>query len=313
MKIVFLDAYTIDHSDTSSLEALGDYTAYETTHETEIVERCQGADIVIVNKVLLNADTLAQLKKGGTQLVCIAATGMNNVDLDAAAALGITVRNTAGYSTDSVAELTLTGALGLLKQTIYFDQFVKSGAYSNSDRLFDFTRPSHDLRGKRWGIVGFGAIGRRVAELATAFGCEVAYYSTSGANSNPDYPRLTLDELLAQSDVVSIHSPLNDLTLNLIDFSQLSLMKPSAIIINVARGGIVNESALARALNEGLIAGAAIDVYSREPMAADNPLTGVRDKFRLLLTPHSAWTTQEAMQRLTEIVAENIRTFTRQS
>ncbi len=307
LKIVFLDAYTVDKSDMSSIEALGEYTGYETTPESDIVARCEGADVVIANKVPLQAKTLKQMKY--TKLICIAATGMNNIDLDAAAELGIPVRNTAGYSTNSVAELTFAGALGLLKQTVYFDDYVKSGAYTRADRLFDFTRPTGELHGKKWGVVGLGAIGRRVAEIATVFGCEVSYYSTSGANNDAGYPQKTLNELLAESDIVSVHAPLSEKTRNLIDYHELSLMKPNAIIINVARGGIINEEGLTRALNDDLIAGAALDVYSYEPMTADNPLNYVRDKHKLLLTPHSAWTTKEAMQKLVETIAVNIRTF----
>lgn len=307
VKIVFLDAYTVDKSDMASIRALGEYIGYDTTPESEIVERCKGADVVIANKVPLRAETLAQLQD--TKLICIAATGMNNIDLDAAAALGIPVRNTAGYSSNSVAELTFAGALGLLKQTVYFDNYVKSGAYTNAERLFDFTRPTYELHGKKWGIIGLGAIGRRVAEIATVFGCEVSYFSTSGANNDAGYSQRTLNELIAESDIVSIHAPLSEKTRNLIDYHELSLMKPTAIIVNVARGGIINEEGLTRALNDNLIAGAALDVYSYEPMVADNPLYRVRDKYKLLLTPHSAWTTKEAMQKLVETIAVNIKTF----
>lgn len=307
MKIVFLDAFTVNNSNMSAIEALGDFTAYENTAESEILERCEDADIVISNKVPLKADTLAAMK--GVRLICIAATGMNNIDLDAATKEGIEVRNTKGYSTDSVAELTFAGALGLLKQIVYFDNYVKSGGYTNAERLFDFTRPTYELNGKKWGIIGLGNIGKRVAAIATAFGCEVSYYSTSGANNDTTYPAKSLNELLTQSDIVSIHAPLSDKTLDLIDYHQLSLMKPTAIIINVARGGIINEQGLARALNDNLIAGAAIDVYSREPITADNYLNRVHDKYKLLLTPHSAWTTKEAMQKLVDTIAENIRIF----
>ncbi|MCL2561342.1 MAG: hydroxyacid dehydrogenase [Rikenellaceae bacterium] len=309
MKIVFLDAYTVDRSDMAQIKALGDYASYDRTAENEIVERCAGADVVITNKVPLRATTLEQLAAMHVKLICIAATGMNNIDLPAAERLGIAVRNTAGYSTASVAELTFAGVLGLLKQIIYFDEFVKSGAYTHYGRLFDFTRPTYELAGKRWGVIGLGAIGRRVADIARAFGCEVSYFSTSGANSNPEYAQKPLAELLMESDIVSVHAPLSERTHNLIDYHELSLMKPTAVIANVARGGIVNEEGLMRALNDGLLAGAALDVYSHEPMTADNPLNRVRDKYRLLLTPHSAWSTVEAMQTLVDTIAENIRKF----
>lgn len=307
MKIVFLDAYTVNNSDMSAIENLGDFTAYRQTHESEILERCEGVDVVICNKVPLKAETLAAMR--GVRLICIAATGMNNIDLEAAAKAGIAVINTEGYSTYSVAELTFAGALGLLKQIIYFDNYVKSGGYTNAELTFDFTRPTYELHGKKWGIIGLGNIGKRVAAIATAFGCEVSYHSTSGTNNDSAYPAKSLHELLIQSDIVSIHAPLNDKTLNLIDYHQLSLMKHTAIVINVARGGIINEQGLTRALNDNLIAGAAIDVYSREPMTADNYLNRVRDKYKLLLTPHSAWATTEAMQKLVDTIAKNIETF----
>ncbi len=307
LKIVFLDQYTVNDSDLSPIKTLGDYTGYDFTEPGQIIERCQDADVVITNKMPFQGDTFKKLPK--LKLLCIAATGMNNVDLEAAAEAGVAVRNAVDYSTHSVAEHTFCGVLALLKQSVYMDDFVKSGRYTASGKLFDFTRPTYELFSKRWGIIGLGHIGRQVALLARAFGCAVSYYSTSGKNKDPEFQRLTLDELLSQSDIVSIHAPLNQDTYHLLDYPRLCLMKPTAILSNVARGSLVDEAGLTQALNENRIAGAAIDVYSDEPMRADNPLRSVKDPYKLLLSPHSAWSTEEALQILVNKVADNIRRF----
>lgn len=307
MKIVFLDEYTLGYADLAPLKLLGDYTGYNDTPVELIVERCRGAQVIITNKMPLRQQTLAQLPD--LKLICLAATGMNNIDLEAAAEAGVVVRNAADYSSYSVAEHTFMGVLALYKQTLYLDEYVKNGAYTSSGRLFNYDRPMRELYGKRWGIIGMGNIGRRVARLAGAFGCEVGYYSTSGNNDNGDYTRMPLEELLAWADIVSIHAPLSRKTYHMIGYPQLSLMKRRAVLVNVARGNLVDEEALARALNEGLIAGAALDVYGREPMAADNPLNTVADPYKLVLTPHSAWSTEEALRSLVGKIAENITEF----
>lgn len=305
MNIVFLDEYAIDTSDLSSIKSLGNYTGYDLTPDSKVIERCAEADVVIANKTPLKEHTLRALPK--LKLICIAATGMNNVDLNAARELGITVKNAVDYSTHSVAESTLGFVLALYKQTVYYDHFVKSGRYAAADRQFDFGRTIHELHGKRWGIIGLGNIGRRVAQLAEAFGCTVGYYSTSGTNQNAVYERQSLEELLSQSDIVSIHAPLNRTTYHLIDIPQFEQMKSTAIIINVARGSIISEQALATALNNGTIAAAALDVFSSEPMLPDNPLLTIDDPYKLIMSPHTAWASVEALQLLVEKIAENIR------
>lgn len=307
-KIVFLDEYSVDNTDLTAIRELGDYTGYEYARDEDVVKCAADADIIITNKTRVTAEAIANLPD--LKLICVAATGMNNIDLDAAKAAGIEVRNAVDYSSHSVAEQTFAGVLALYKQLIFLDEYVKSDGYSSAERLFNFERPTYELHGKKWGIVGLGNIGRMVAGLATAFGCEVSYYSTSGNNSNPEYSRMeTLEELMRWSDIVSIHAPLSRDTHHLIDYHQLSLMKPTSIIVNVARGSLVNEEGLARAINDGLIAGAALDVYGAEPMAADNPLKQVKDQYRLLMTPHLAWATREALVRLVDKIAENIRNF----
>lgn len=306
MKIVFLDEYSVAGRDMSSIARFGDYVGYNMTRPEEVIERCAGAEIVIANKVVLSAEVMRALPE--LKLICVAATGMNNVDLEAAAALGIEVRNAVGYSTYSVAETTLCSALALLREVVYYDDYFHSGRYAKSDRPFNFDRPTSQIRGKKWGIIGLGNIGREVARLASAFGCEVSYTSTSGVVREEEYPALTLEELLAESDIVSIHAPLNAKTLNLLGEKELSLMKPSAIIINVARGGIVNEEALAAALDGGVIRGAALDVFSTEPLT-DSPLYKIKERHKLLASPHNAWSSDDAIDRLIGCIAKNIEEF----
>lgn len=306
MKIVFLDEYSICNRDISNIKYLGEYVGYETTLPEQVVERCYDADIVITNKVMLDANTIASLPK--LKLICIAATGMNNVDLVAATEQGVEVKNAVGYSTYAVAETTIGSALSLLREVTYYDNFFKSGKYASAERIFNFDRPTAQLRGKRWGIIGMGNIGREVARLAEAFGCEVSYYSTSGVTRDELYPALSLNELLSSSDIISIHCPLTNRTANLIAQKELSQMKSSAILINVARGGIVNEQDLAEALNNKTIRGAALDVFTSEPLR-ESPLYNLQDPYRLLASPHNAWSSVEAIDRLVECITNNIKEF----
>ena len=306
MKIVFLDEYSVCGRDLSSIKRFGDYIGYETTSPDQVLERCADAEVVISNKVVLNAAIIASLPK--LRLICVAATGMNNIDLNAAAEHGVEVRNAVGYSTYSVAETTICSALSLLREVTYYDNYFKSGEYAKAERIFNFDRPTAQLRGKRWGIIGMGNIGREVARLAEAFGCEVVYYSTSGVERDEVYNKLSLNDLLNSSDVISIHCPLNERTHNLIDAEELAMMKKSAILINVARGGIVNEVALAEALNNGNIRGAALDVFTTEPLR-ESPLYNLQDPYRLLASPHNAWSSVEAIDRLIACIAGNIQEY----
>lgn len=306
MKIVFLDEYSVAGQDMSSVAKFGDYIGYEITRPEQVVERCREAEIVISNKIMLSAEILEQLPN--LKLICVAATGMNNVDLNAAAERGILVRNAVGYSTYSVAETTLCSALSLMREVVYYDDYFHSGRYAASDRPFNYDRPTSQIRGKKWGIIGLGNIGREVARLATAFGCEVSYTSTSGIARKEDYPAISLEQLLEESDIVSIHAPLNAQTNNLLDKEQLAKMKPSAILINVARGGIVNEAALAEALNAGVIRAAALDVYSTEPLR-ESPLYSINDRYRLLTSPHNAWSSDDAIDRLIACISKNIEEY----
>lgn len=307
INIVFLDQYTLHDTDLTPIKELGNYKGYSETPNELIVEHCKGADVVISNKTPLKADTIAQLPD--LKLICVAATGMNNVDLEAAKQAGIVVKNAMDYSSISVAEQTIAGALALYKQLPYFDHYVKSKEYMKSGKIFNYTYPTRELYGKQWGIIGLGNIGRRVAQVVSALGCEVSYYSTSGVDRNEAYPRKDLKSLLNESDIISVHAPLSRHTYHLLDSEQFGQMKSNAIVINVARGSLINEKALADAINQGLIAGAALDVYSAEPMLPDNPIMQIEDKNRLVLTPHSAWSTKEALNNLVGKIAENIKQF----
>lgn len=307
MKIVFLDEYTLGGANLGAIQKLGDYTGYSSTAPDKVVERAQGAEVLIVNKVLIGAKEMDAL--GSLKLICVAATGMNNIDLEAAAERGILVRNAVGYSTHTVAEATLGSILTLQRQVLYYDRYVKSGAYSASGEWVNFDRPTHRLWGKNWAIIGMGNIGREVARLATAFGCNVAYHSTSGVIRQEEWPHKDLDTLLPWADILTIHCPLNAKTKGLIGANEIALMKPSALIVNVARGGIVDEQAVADALDNGALAGASFDVYPAEPMPATSPLLHTKDPDKLLLSPHNAWSAVESTEALVECIATNIKNY----
>ncbi|CDN30971.1 D-3-phosphoglycerate dehydrogenase [Mucinivorans hirudinis] len=304
MKIVFLDSYSVGDADLTPIKQLGDYTEYENTQPEDVVARCADADVVITNKVRIFRAQIDSLPK--LRLICVAATGTNNVDSAYAVSKGILVKNVPAYSTQSVAEATFSLVLALLRGTIFYDNYVKGGSYAVSGRCFNLHYPISQISGKRWGVIGLGNIGRRVAEFATAFGADVIYYSTSGKNNSTEYTSVSLDELLEESDIVSIHSPLNEQTENLLDMYQLQKMKRSAILVNVGRGKIINEEALAKALDEGLIAGAGLDVFEYEPINEDNPLLRLKHPDRLIVAPHCAWSSAEARKELVWVIARNI-------
>jgi lactate dehydrogenase-like 2-hydroxyacid dehydrogenase len=311
MKIVFLDTATVGDIDNLHLISdLGEYTGYEYTLPADRTDRIAGHQIVITNKVVMDRevmDTCPEIK-----LICIAATGMNNVDLEYAAVRKIQVKNVAGYSTESVAQSTFAMLLHLLHGNIYYDDYVKSGRYALSPVFTHHGKSFWELKNKQFGIIGMGAIGKRVAEIAGIFGARVVYFSTSGKNLQTGFPHLPLEELLKTSDIVSIHCPLNDNTRNLIHAEQLKMMKPTAYLLNMGRGGIVNEPALAKALDTDLIAGAALDVLTNEPIHSDNPLLPIKNQHKLFITPHIAWASVEARRTLIERIAGNIRAFKEQ-
>lgn len=308
MKIVFLDAKTIGEDiDLSGFDALGEVVKYGFSTAEEARERSKDADVLILNKVQVNQQTIGEADH--LKLVCVTATGTNNLDKEYLDKRGIAWRNVAGYSTESVAQHTFAMLFYLLEKLPYYDNYVKSEKYVNDVSFTHFAKAFHELSGMTYGIIGLGNIGRRVADIAKAFGCRVIYYSTSGRNSQPGYERVSFDELLEQSDIVSIHAPLDENTLGLINKEAFAKMKKSAILLNVGRGPIINEADLAEALNNKTIAAAGLDVLSVEPMQEDNPLRGIKDSERLLITPHIAWAGVEARNRLMGIILGQIKEF----
>ena len=306
IQMVFLDAATIGRLDNlATLTSLGDYTTWELTGPDERISRIRGHNVVITNKVVIDRGVMDACPE--LELICIIATGMNNVDLAYAAKKRIAVKNVAGYSTESVAQCTFAMLFYLLHTGRYYDDYVKSGQYAASPMFTHLDREFWELAGKRFGIIGMGAIGRRVAAIASAFGAEVIYTSTTGKNLDAGYRHLPLDELLAIADVVSVHCPLNEQTRNLLDESRLRLMKPTVYLLNMGRGGIVDEAALAQLLDERRIAGAALDVLTAEPIAKDSPLLTIREKEKIYITPHIAWASMEARHRLVDRTAENVK------
>ena len=306
MKIVFLDALTMGDSDLSVFDHLGELSVFQTTSTEQTNARLVGQDVVITNKVVITAQNMQdnpQLK-----LICIAATGTNNVDLVAAKKAGITVKNVSGYSTESVAQSTFSLLFQLMHQSRYYDDYISQKHWCDSPVFTHIERSFFELKGKRWGIIGFGEIGQRVAELAKAFGCDVCYHSTSGKNTQQSIPQLSLDKLLSECDVISIHAPLNKQTENLIKTNELKRLKAGAVILNLGRGGIIDEVAMATALDTQDIYHAT-DVLAVEPMLLDHPYFSVNASHRLVITPHTAWASVEARQLLLEKVVQNIKDF----
>ena len=305
MKIVFLDAATMGNVSFEPFEILGEFVSYQTSTPEEARERVKDAEVVMINKVLVNKELIDSAPS--LKLICVAATGVNNIDVDYAASKGIPVRNVAGYSTDSVAQATFMHILSLAGGAPYFDSSVKSGSYSRSGMFTDPNWNWMELAGKTIGIIGMGNIGKKVAKIAEAFGMNVCYYSTSGTAHCKEYPCLSLEDLLRSSDVVSVHAPLNDRTLNLLGAEQFAMMKPTAYVVNAGRGAIIVEADLAAAVDSGTIAGAGIDVFVQEPIPEDHPYLKMKHPERMRLTPHVAWASVEARTRLVSMMADNVR------
>lgn len=308
MKIVFLDAKTIGEDiDLSEFDTLGEVVKYDFSTAEETAERVTDADVLVLNKVEVNEHTIGTAKN--LKLVCVTATGTNNLDKEYLAKRGIEWRNVAGYSTETVAQHTFALLFYLFEKLRYYDDYVKEERYVN-DRLFThFDNHFEELCGKTWGIIGLGAIGRRVADIAKAFGCKVIYYSTSGKHDVPGYNRVSFEELLAQSDIVSVHAPLDENTKDLMDAHAFKQMKRNAIFLNLGRGPIVVEKELAEALEQGEIAAAGLDVLCVEPMRKDNPLCAIKDSNKLFITPHIAWASVEARTRLMHTICGQIEAF----
>ena len=298
-KIVILDGKTLGD--------IREVKYYEATDESEVSERIKDANIILTNKVVLNKNNMKYAKK--LEFIAETATGFNNIDINYAKEHKIGVANVAGYSTNAVVQHTFASALALLDQVVYYDRYVKSGEYSKSRSFTCLNKPYYEIENKVWGIIGLGAIGSKVGKIAEAFGAEVIYYSTSGKNSSSEFKKVSFEELLEKSDIISIHAPLNENTKGLINYEALSKMKGSSILINMGRGSIIVEKDLARAIEEDEIRGAALDVYEMEPVSEDNVLLSIKNKDKLLLSPHIAWASIEARERLFNEIIENIKAF----
>ncbi|MBQ6807144.1 MAG: D-2-hydroxyacid dehydrogenase [Lachnospiraceae bacterium] len=308
MKLVVLERNSVGTDiDVSCFEKFGEVTYYPNTVAENAAERIGDADIVIVNKVPINESTLKDA--ANVKLICLFATGFDNVDLEYCKSRGIKVANVVKYCTPAVAQHTILLAMMLSEKIAFYDEYVKSGTYSAQDRFSNFDRAFNELEGKTWGIVGMGTIGHKVASLATAFGCKVIFYSASGKSTCTEYERVEFDTLLKKSDILSLHCPLSDRTRNLINKDAFDKMKETAILVNVARGPVVNTQDLYDALMEGKIAAAGLDVLEKEPMETTNPLGQIKDSTKLIITPHMSWASTESRIRLVEEVAKNIEAF----
>ncbi len=311
MKIVLLERNSAGTDiSVDCFSDFGEVTSYaNTVTEEEVAARVGDADIVVCNKSPMRESTLKNCPN--VKLICELATGFDNCDLAYCKSRGIQVRNVVDYSTGMVAQHTFTLALALSQKLMHYDTYVKSGAYSAQDRFSNFDIPFYELEGKTWGIVGMGNIGRRVARLATAFGCKVIFTSITGKSSCTDYRQVDKETLLKESDFLSLHCPLSDLSRNYIDKDALSKMKKTAYLINVARGPVVNNRDLYDSLMAGELAGAGLDVLEKEPLEPGNPLSRIKDSTRLIITPHLAWASVEARTRCVQGVYDNIAAFLR--
>lgn len=308
MKIVFLDAKSIGEDiDLSGFDRIGEVVKYDFSTPEEARERTKDADVIILNKVVIDEKSIGEAEH--LKLVCVTATGTNNLDKAYLDARGIAWRNVAGYSTESVAQHTFALLFYLLEKLRYYDDYVKTEKYIGDTIFTHFANRFHELSGMTWGVIGLGAIGRRVADIAKAFGCHVIYYSTSGKNSQPGYERVDFETLLKKSDVVSVHAPLDENTKGLMNRDAFAKMKKNAIFLNLGRGPIVNEADLAEALELGVIAAAGLDVLETEPMTEQNPLRRIKDSDKLLITPHIAWASVEARTRLMGIILEQVKEY----
>lgn len=304
--IVLLDTLTFGETDLSAFDALGEVNVYKTTSPEQTLQRITNADVIVTNKVVIDDFMMAQCKS--LKLICIAATGMNNVDLESAKKRNIEVKNVAGYSTDSVIQHTFSMLFYLMGHSRYYDEVVKDGSYSRSAIFTDVSKPFFEIKGKKWGIIGLGSIGRGVANIAKAFGADISYYSTSGVNRTEDFQRQNLDTLLESCDIITIHAPLNDTTNNLLNYEQLNACKDGVIVLNLGRGGIINEDAIAKIIDEKNIF-IGTDVLTKEPMRENHPLLSVKKKENLYITPHIAWTSVEARDALIASTVENIKSL----
>ena len=308
MNIVLLETKSLgDDVDLSCFEKLGRVTTYDLTSKEQVEVRIKDADVVVANKAPMCEETLKNAS--GLKLIALTATGTNNIDFEYVNSREIAVANVKGYSTMSVVQHTFSLLFYVYEKMRYYDEYVKSGGYCKSPVFSVFDKKFNELEGKKFTVVGLGDIGSKVIEIAKAFGCDVRYYSTSGRNNNENYKRVSFEEMIKESDIISIHAPLNDDTRDMFTLKEFRKMKKEAVILNLGRGGIINENDLAIALEENIIAGAGIDVVEIEPMKEDNPLLRIQDSSKLVITPHIGWATVEARTRVINEVYLNIDSF----
>lgn len=308
MKIVILERGTIGPDvDVNVIGELGETVIYDNTDPEQVAERVRDAEIIVANKCPLNEKTLKDAPN--VRFIEEFATGYDNIDIAYCKSRGIGVANVSDYSTPAVVQHTFALALYLSEHLPHYDAYVKNGSYAAQSRFTYFGVPFTELAGKTWGIVGMGHIGQGVAQVAKSFGCEVIWYSTSGAHTIDGYRQVDFETLLKESDYLSLHCPLNEKTLHLIDAKALQAMKPTAILINVARGKVVDNAALAEALKNNEIAAAGLDVVEQEPITTDNPLSEIKDSDKLIITPHMAWASVEARGRVVTEAYKNIEAF----
>ncbi len=308
MKIVLLDTATMgEDMEFSCIERLGECVKYKNTLPEEVPARIKDADVVVINKVLLSRKVLENAEN--LKLICVFAIGYNNVDIEYCKERNIRVRNVPGYCVESVCQHTFALLFMLMENMRYYDDFVKNGDYSKSGVANHLGKPFFEIAGKKWGIIGMGAIGRAVADCAAVFGAEVCYSSISGAVRREKYENVSLETLLKECDVISVHAPLNEKTMHLIGEKELKMMKNTAYIVNVGRGAVIDEKALADAVDGGIIGGAALDVFTSEPPAWDSPIMNIKNKERIVYTPHTAWSSVEARKRCISMTADNIEAF----
>ena len=307
MKIVILDGYAANPGDLSwdEMKQLGECLIYDRTSPTEVLERSQGAEILLTNKTVLDAKTINALPD--LRYIGVLATGYNIVDTDTAKERGVIVTNIPAYSTDSVAQMVFAHLLNICQQVQHHSEKVRKGRWSACPDFCFWDTPLIELRGKKIGIVGLGHTGSRTARIAIAFGMEVyAYTSKSSFQLPHEIKKMELDALFAECDVISLHCPLTPDTREMVNARRLSLMKPTAILINTGRGPLVNEQDLADALNAGRIYAAGLDVLSQEPPRADNPLLTAHNCY---ITPHIAWASTAARERLMRIAVDNVKAY----
>lgn len=303
MKIVCLDAATLGNYDLSVFKEFGEFQSYRVTPKDKVIKRLKDADVAMVNKIIIDKEVLDNTK---LKLILETATGVNNIDVSYANSKNIIVKNAAGYSTTSVVQHTFALIFAFLNQIVFYSDWSKKGKWSECEIFTDYTKILSTLNGKKHGIIGLGTIGKEVAKISKTFGAKIAYYSTSGQNHNTEFEELNLERLLKESDIISIHAPLNEKTKNLLCYKELALLKENAVLVNVGRGGIINETDLAKILDEKNIR-VGLDVLEIEPMVKNHPLLNIKNKDNLIITPHLAWASEESLEALMKIVYNNLK------